>query len=71
VNPTAVTVTPFQIGWKVLFDAPGRGIRETVTGRREVALEVAQYHAAPRALDVVVYREDGSVEQMIPARASA
>jgi hypothetical protein len=69
---TVVRVTPFQVGWKVVCETPGgRGI-ETVTGRREVALQVAQYQAERHnATHVVVLREDGSVDDSLDHLASA
>jgi hypothetical protein len=58
-----VHITPFHVGWRVRTDAQGHR-RETVTGERARAIEIARYHAtrydAPR---VVVLHEDGSVEE--------
>jgi hypothetical protein len=65
VENSVVYVKPFQVGWKVSYQAPNRRERETVTGDREVALEVARYHAQRRSGAVVICRPDGTVEQTL------
>lgn len=62
---TAATVhiTPFHVGWQVRTDAEGQR-RETVTGERSRAIEIARYQAARLAARaVIVLREDGSIDE--------
>ena len=57
-------ISPFHAGWRVRGELAGRRIRETVTGERSRAIEIARYHAARlEAARVVVHREDGSVDE--------
>ena len=59
-----VHITPFHVGWRVRSIVPGRRTRDTVTGERSRAIEIARYQAtrADTAL-VVVLREDGTVDE--------
>ena len=68
MSATAVYVRPFEVGWKVQYPLPLRGAGEAVTGRRETAIELAQYYAQrSESANVVICREDGSVEEQIAA----
>lgn len=65
-----IAVSPFQIGWKVSIPTRSAKTRETVTGRREVALELAAYYARRhRRPRVVVYSENGAIEETIGVTA--
>lgn len=71
MEPSAVYVTPFQVGWKVVVPSSTAAAREAVTAERDVAIEWARYYAKRSTRrDVLVCHSDGTVLETIQVAAA-
>jgi hypothetical protein len=62
VAAAVIRISPFHVGWRVQAEVAGRRAHETVTGARERAIQIAQYHARRYDPSSVIVLSDDGVE---------